>query len=492
MPDNHDQVDPGWKRKTKTWASMDNRADRTVEKLHAVFGASCDGLVEVEVETNTIHVSARAKELLGIAEGFTGTLDEIMTPHLSEGEAAMLRNTLQDLLQGGHSECTVELQYLTREGDAKPLRLMLFTYAARIDEARQLIVMVRDVSEEQMQARTIDRLAYCDTLTGLGNRTALLDALEHLMRVGAAPFHLVVFDIRAFNDINTLFGFEIGDRILKQAAMHLIEMLPGNHFIARIGGDDFAINDGKILVVFQPILDLRTGKAEVFESLTRWNSEQFGMVSPEVFVELAENTGMIHELGRYVLRSACGFAAEINRDGGDRLVTVNVSSHELLRDDFAEELSKTIFGCGIPARWIGIEVTESAAIMDMKNALIVLDQIRSLGFRILLDDFGKGYSSLSYLAQLPIDILKIDKSFIDVLHTSARGYQMVRTMRDMARNFQILVLAEGVEEDVQASLLSELGCELIQGYWYSRPLARAEAVKARRQPAIAAGGARHA
>jgi diguanylate cyclase (GGDEF)-like protein len=231
------------------------------------------------------------------------------------------------------------------------------------------------------------------------------------------------------------------------------------------------IGTGQIEVHYQPTICTRTGLVMGVEALARWNHPTRGLLAPWAFISVAEHTGLIVPLGQVVLEQACHQVATWHQTPElERLsLSVNVSARQLRNADIVDQVRTALADSGLPARYLVLEVTESIA--ADADAIAVLNELRGLGIRIALDDFGTGYSSLSYLQLLPIDVLKIDKSFVDDIQTQASRAALVGAIIRLGRSFGLEVVAEGVEEEEQLLLLRQLECDLVQGYLLARPAA---------------------
>jgi diguanylate cyclase (GGDEF)-like protein/PAS domain S-box-containing protein len=231
-------------------------------------------------------------------------------------------------------------------------------------------------------------------------------------------------------------------------------------------------------VHYQPIVDLKTQSVGGFEALLRWKHPTRGMISPQVFIPIAEETGFIVELGQWVLEQACRQcrAWQLEYPNHDRLfISVNVSPLQFANPKLIEQVQDCLERTGLPGECLKLEITESALMDDTTTAASRVLALRALGLSISLDDFGTGYSSLSYLQNFHIDTLKIDRSFINRLGNTAESKQIVKTIINLAHNLGMNVTAEGIEDDQQHYHLQEMRCENGQGYHYSKPLSMLDA-----------------
>jgi diguanylate cyclase (GGDEF)-like protein/PAS domain S-box-containing protein len=237
---------------------------------------------------------------------------------------------------------------------------------------------------------------------------------------------------------------------------------------ARLAG---AIEHGELEIAYQPIVHVGTHRIAGVEALLRWTSSEYGVVPPVEFIPLAEQTGMIHMLGQWVLRHACEQAHTWNLRFAARspYVSVNLSALQVQDDQLSSAVTSVLSATRLPADRLVLELTESVFLRDTTRVLDHLHNLRSHGVRLALDDFGTGYSSLSYLQRFPFDLIKLDKSFIDHLGTTPNN-ALVRGVLELTRALSIATVAEGVEQPEQAHELADLRCDFVQGYLFSRPV----------------------
>jgi diguanylate cyclase (GGDEF)-like protein/PAS domain S-box-containing protein len=233
-----------------------------------------------------------------------------------------------------------------------------------------------------------------------------------------------------------------------------------------------AIETAGFEVYYQPIISIETGEIAAFEALVRWRHHSRGLLAPAEFIGVAEDTGMILQIGRLVLAESCRQMALWRTRYGNAapaLMCVNVSSRQFADAHFAEHLERVLRRTGLDASCLKLEITESAFLRDLPAAQITLARVHALGVRWSLDDFGTGYSSLGYLHQLPVATLKVDRTFVNGLTTAGKGTEMVRAIVTLSHNLGMDVVAEGVETPEQLSTLRRLGCEYAQGFYFSKP-----------------------
>ena len=232
-----------------------------------------------------------------------------------------------------------------------------------------------------------------------------------------------------------------------------------------------AIDKGELALCYQPQVDLATGKILGVEALARWRHPDRGQIPPAHFIALAEQADLIEPLGEWVLRRACQDAARWRSDGqADLRVAVNLSARQLAAPRIVETVARILRETGLPGEGLDLELTETSLAVGGDATPQTLGALRALGIRLFVDDFGTGYSSLAYLRQFPMDALKIDRSFVAGLDKDTPDQALVRAVIEMANALDLLVVAEGVETRAQRDCLRAMGCDLVQGYLFSRPV----------------------
>lgn len=231
-----------------------------------------------------------------------------------------------------------------------------------------------------------------------------------------------------------------------------------------------AIETGELVLFYQPKAELRTGRVCAVEALIRWRHPVRGMVPPDAFLPVAEQTGLIESLTRWVLATALAQVAAWGPAFAGLSMSVNVSARNLARPDFADTVLAALTTAGIPAGRLVVEITETALMTDPEVAADVLARLSTAGVRVSVDDFGQGQTSLGHLSTLPLHELKIDKSFVADLPDNLGHAAIVRSMVDLGHNLGLQVVAEGVETPETVALLTATGCDVAQGYLLARPM----------------------
>jgi diguanylate cyclase (GGDEF)-like protein len=369
----------------------------------------------------------------------------------------------------------------------------------------QLLVGVASRLEKCLRSTdTVARLGETFTVARLGGDefTVLLDdikdpddakrAAERLMKALSAPFILggkEVFTSVSIGIALSNTSYEQPEDILRDAdtAMYRAKSLGKARYevfdadmrasvMARLQLETDlrrALERNEFQNFYQPIVTLVSGEIAGFEALLRWQHPTRGLLGPHEFISVAEETGLIRELGWWNLREACRQISEWRAFSPARrhlTMSVNLSAKQFLQPHLVDDIKKMLEDLGLAPEALKLEITESTVMGDPAGAVEMLQQIKSLGICLAIDDFGTGYSSLSYLHRFPLDTLKIDRSFISSIDDDGEGMEIARTILPMANNLRLDVVAEGVETVEQVALLKKLHCKYAQGYYFSRPL----------------------
>jgi diguanylate cyclase (GGDEF)-like protein len=249
-----------------------------------------------------------------------------------------------------------------------------------------------------------------------------------------------------------------------------------------------AVTGGDLTAHYQPVVDAVTARVVSFEALARWTDPHRGQIPPDTFIPLAEETGLIHDIGRAILLAACRQAITWHDNHPDLRpgIAVNVSGRQLLEPTFEDAVRDVITVTGLDPRFLTLEITESTFTTNAPGVISALQSLRRLGIRIAIDDFGTGYSSLAALADLPIDIIKVDKRFVDSLPHDERARGLASAILGIAQTLNLSTVAEGVEEPAQRQSLIELGYQHLQGYLFARPMSAEKSLSYLKDPATRA------
>jgi EAL domain-containing protein (putative c-di-GMP-specific phosphodiesterase class I) len=238
-----------------------------------------------------------------------------------------------------------------------------------------------------------------------------------------------------------------------------------------------AIDRNELSVYYQPIVSLTDGHLVGFEALLRWHHHEFGMVPPNKFIPIAEQSGLIQPITVWVLKETCLQLAKWQRVSSDYtnlMVSVNISGKHLSNDDLVEEVEAVLERSKIRPSTLKLEITESSAMENAEHSINLLNKLKHIGVQLSIDDFGTGYSSLSYLHRLPFDTLKIDRSFVYSVGEHGENSEILQTIISLAKNLKMRVIAEGVETASQLAVLRNLGCDYAQGFLLAKPKGRDE------------------
>lgn len=244
-----------------------------------------------------------------------------------------------------------------------------------------------------------------------------------------------------------------------------------------------AVEKREFQLYYQPIYNVKTRKIVGAEALIRWNHPSQGMVPPYDFIPIAEKSGLIVPMGKWVMNEACEFCVRLRREEALVPISVNLSAKQFREKGLRDTIKDILYEKNLDPRFLTLELTEGTLVQDVERAREILVSLTNIGIRISIDDFGTGYSSLAYLRKFPLHTLKIDKSFIDNVAREDKDHNIVKFIIDLAHNLNLDVVAEGVEDEEQFRFLHELGCDKVQGYYFSKPVPEAnffELLKAQR------------
>jgi diguanylate cyclase (GGDEF)-like protein len=360
------------------------------------------------------------------------------------------------------------------------------------------------------QADTIGRLGGDEFVVLLDSATIDVApelVAERLLTVLAEPFDLPTASTQAL--LTTSIGIAIGlgqtpTELLRDADVALYQAKQqGRHRVVVFAPEmQTTMRDRRLLemdlrgalaadqyfLVYQPIFNLASGRVTAIEALLRWRHPKRGVVAPDDFIPLLEETGLIRDVGRWVLGEACREAARLSRHGYPLTITVNVAVSQLESPDFTDQVREALSVSDLPADQLILEITETSLMRDVEAVVPRLEMLRALGVRIAIDDFGTGYSSLAYLQHFPVDTIKIDRSFISAMCESSESATLVRTLVQLGKTLKLETLAEGIEEQGQYTSLQQEQCDSGQGYLFAKPLASDELMRfiSEPQPTITA------
>ena len=257
-------------------------------------------------------------------------------------------------------------------------------------------------------------------------------------------------------------GYEIYDAFMDAKAPELFMIENSFHN---------ALKQNEFVLYYQPKLNIFTNEIIGLEALIRWNHPTMGLVPPSRFIPIAEETGFISEIGSWVLETACRQVVEWHdQDLKPLSVAVNLSAHQFYQPDLLDELAEVLQQTQVPPHSLELEITETTAVANIDLTTMLLEQVQEMGVRIAMDDFGTGYSSLNYLKKLPLNTLKIDRSFIKDLKPKTKDLEIIRAVISLAHGLELDIVAEGIDKEEQLDILKSLNCSIVQGYYYSHPL----------------------
>lgn len=531
---------------------------------YAIFSIDNDGYITSWNAASTRILGYQAKDMEGVSFARIFKDSNQARNARNEGFASIAAN--------GRYETDTRL--VNEKGEEFDANMVVTPLSQQDSQAKGYSVVVRDITERLKTERRIEHLATKDALTGLSNRSMLMEQLQAaIARATRARAQVVVMfiDLDKFKLVNDTLGHAAGDELLLECAKRLTECVREVDVVARLGGDEFvvlltdvtdaaivtpvaermlkllttpyhlrghdaltsasigicfypadggdvttlmknadiamyhakelgrnnfqfyaeemnqrmlhraqlerelraALENREFVLYYQPQVIVATGEIRGAESLIRWNHPTRGIVSPAEFIAVAEETGLIVPLGEWILDHACQTIKLWHENGiAIPYVVVNVSAAQL-SNDLVKLVRNALVKHGIAANWLMLEITETMLMEQVEEAIAILRRIRELGIRIAMDDFGTGYSSLSVLQRLPLDTLKIDRSFVKAIDDetdNARAVAIIGAIIAIAKELSLSVVAEGVETPTQLAFLRTLNCDTYQGYLYSMPV----------------------
>ncbi|HEY9881127.1 MAG TPA: EAL domain-containing protein, partial [Leptolyngbyaceae cyanobacterium] len=361
-------------------------------------------------------------------------------------------------------ECTRRLQSVVREEDLMA-RLggdefaILLNRLDKIDVALELAERIHDVMRQPFELK--GREIFISASIGISsNLTGALEAVDFLRDADTAMYRAK----EQGRNRSALFDPVMYEQVNRQLTLE--------NDLRR------ALERDELMLYYQPIFDLQTHQLIGFEALLRWRHPQWGLIQPSTFIPLAEETGLILPIGTWTLRTACQQLKQWQEtlpQAASLMMSVNLSVKQFSSPHLIQDIDEILASTALSRSSLRLEITESALIDNLETAEAILAAIRERGIQLCIDDFGTGYSSLSVVHRFPVQILKIDRSFVSRMEGDARGVAMVQAVLALACSLGMFAIAEGVETEAQIAQLQTLGCPYAQGYWFAKPLSAAEA-----------------
>ena len=544
------------------------------ERYALAVQGSNDGIWDWNLQTGESYFSPRWKAILGCQPDQVGNTIEEWFSRIHPEDVDWVKAKLDVHLRGLTSHFENEHRIQHQSGDYRWVLCRGLAVWNSDGQASRIAGSLSDVTHHKQAEDQILHGALHDALTGLPNRTLLIERLQHAIHLSRRDkdyrFALLCLDLDRFKVVNDSLGHSLGDALLVAIAQRLASSLDPSDTIARLGGDEFVIlledvqdfgsvtatatkiqqelaqpfnlnnqdifttasigialsaadyersedllrdadtamyrakaqgraryeifregmHDNAVALLkletdlrralarqefelyFQPIVSIKTERIHGFEVLLRWQHPKLGFISPADFIPVAEETGLIIPIGRWVMHQACKQLHQWQKQyAGPLPITLSINlSGKQFTPDLIKQIQKILRDTHIESRYLKLEITESVLMDNAESAATILAQIQALGLQLSIDDFGTGYSSLGYLHRFPIDTLKVDRSFISRIDVDGEQLAIVRTIITLAWNLGMDVVAEGVETLKQLAQLKALQCEYGQGYFFYKPL----------------------
>jgi len=341
--------------------------------------------------------------------------------------------------------------------------------AGRLDADHFLIAVPDAPSMESLTAAATELVRLLSQPLAIGGQAVAIGARAAIVRIPAHGRTITSILGRGFRLLNGIARGSAGGVAASESAA-----VAGMTTIALERDLAAALSAGQISIALQPKVETGTRAVKGAEALARWQHSDRGWVAPPIFIEAAERSGLIFDLGLSILRQSCRASMMLAGRGADLTIAVNVSAHQLAHPDFLGRFLEVVDREGVEPKMLEIEVTETAAMMGGERVLASLQAIRRCGIAVAIDDFGTGFSNLATLGSFPADILKIDRSLVMNVEQNARAAALLDIALQLGRTFGLTTVVEGVETAGQFEKVKELGCDLVQGYFTGRPVAVAE------------------
>ena len=540
-------------------------------ELQSLFDNNFSFHWAIDIQSQKVNVSKGIEEIFGFSKEEFENDYELWLNRTYPKDKDKVNNHYQQLLAGSPSAC--EWRFYRKNREIKWIEVFGNPVFNDNGDVVKLNGVAYDISKRKIMEEKLQHIAYHDKLTGLANRTMLIQSLqEALVRCNRKKQELAIMfiDLDRFKFINDTLGHDTGDELLRQVSHRLNASVRKGDIVARQGGDEFiiviedtdqievkeiaerilnkfttpfilkgeelftspsigisfypidgqdtnaliknadtamylakkrgknnyqfyihedqhilerkiqlerglktAIMNNEFALNYQPKVNLKTGNIYGVEALLRWKHPKLGLVPPVEFIPIAEETGMIIPIGKWVLNEACKQNKKWQSDGIWVDMAVNASSLQFEDKRFAELVKAALVGNELSPEYLSLEITESV-MQNIKQSSATIHELKRIGVKVAIDDFGTGYSSLSVLNNIRIDSVKIDKSFVNEIMSNSNTASLIKTMIEMGGNLKFDIIAEGIENESQAEFLIQNGCLFGQGYFYSPPLKNGE------------------